>query len=209
MADSWLDGYAAPQRSKPRSSSSSRSSSRSSGTKARASRPQTRSSGNNYYSPPSGPPGYSSGPVPTVTPAAPKPESIKEWLAGDDVYQQALRGSKRSLTDFLSEITRRRGEAGTLFNQTTEQMEIDRERQLEALRNEFASRGLIHSGVYANEQGDFQEDFLRQMEQLEQANASLMNDLLSQETNYKREHELALEAARQEALARRAARYGI
>lgn len=206
MADSWLDGYAAPQRSRPKP----RARSSGSGSGSRASRPQSRSSGsNNYYAPPSSPPSYSAGPVPSVTPPAPKPQSIKEWLAGDDVYQQALRGSKRSLTDFLSELTRRRGEANTMFGQTTEQMEIDRERQLEALRNEFASRGLIHSGVYANEQSEFQEDFLRQMEQLEQAQGSLMNDLLSQETNYKREHQLALEAARQEALARRAARYGI
>lgn len=148
--------------------------------------------------------------APKVTPR-PKPvvPSIAQYLGTDSAYQGSVRGSKRSLADFISDIGRRRGEAGTQFNQTIGNMERDRVQQLEDLRNEFASRGLIQSGLYGEEQGRFQEQFSTQMNALKQQQAALLADLLSQETNYKRENELALEQAKQEALARRAARYKI
>lgn len=160
-------------------------------------------------SPPSSPPRSSPGRVNTPTPPKPKPPSIKEYLAGDEAFQQARRGSKRSLNDFLSDLQRRRGEAKTSFKQTTQSMERDRERQLERMKDEFASRGLIHSGLYAKEQGEFQEDFAQQMQSLEQQQAGLLADLISERTNFRREQELAMEAARQEALARRASRHNL
>ncbi len=142
----------------------------------------------------------------------PKPAavpSLASYLGTDAAYQDVLRGSKRSLSDFLSELGRRRGEAGTQFNMTKSSMERDRTQQLEDLRNEFASRGLIQSGLYGEEQGKFQQQFAQQMQAMEQQQAALMADLLSQETNYKREQQLATEAAKQEALQRRAAKYKI
>lgn len=140
---------------------------------------------------------------------APKPPSLADYLGTDSVYQQSVRGGKRSLADFLSELGRRRGEAGTQFTQTKSGMERDRVQQLEDLRNEFASRGLIQSGLYGEEQGKFQQTFMQQMQALEQQQAALLADIMSQETNYKRENELAMEQARQEAIARRASKYKI
>ena len=141
--------------------------------------------------------------------SAPKVPSLAAYLGTDSVYQGAVRGGKRSLADFISEMNRRRGEAGTQFNQTKASMERDRTQQLEALRDEFASRGLIQSGLYGEEQGRFQEQFNTQMTSLGQQQAALLADLLSQQKNYQRENDLALEAAKQEALQRRAARYKI
>lgn len=143
---------------------------------------------------------------------APKPvgpPSINSYLGTDSAYQTAVSGGKRSLNDFLSELGRRRGEAGTQFNQTTASMEKDRVQQLDDLRNEFASRGLINSGLYGEEQGNFQEKFTEQRNALEQQQAALLADLLSQEKNYRRENDLATQAAKQEALQRRAAKYKI
>jgi hypothetical protein len=144
-----------------------------------------------------------------VVPVAPKPPSIDSYLAGDSIYQQTLSGGKRTLADLLSEIARRKGEAGTQYTQTRSGMESDRTDQLESLRNEFASRGLINSGLYAEEQGNFQKKFTDQLTALDQQQSGLMADLLSQENNAKREQDLALQAAKQEALARRAAKYKI
>lgn len=133
--------------------------------------------------------------------------SLKDYLAGDGTYQTFASGNKRSLNDFLSEMGRRRGEAGTQFNQTRQSMERDRTTQLDALRDEFASRGLIQSGLYGEEQGNFQKKFTEQMTALQQQQAGLLSDLLGQETNYKRENQLALEQARQDALLRRSQKY--
>lgn len=171
------------------SSSRNRSSSRSSGSSS--SRSRSRSS---------------SGARP---PSAPKIPSLSSYLGTDSTYQQAVSGGKRSLNDFLSELGRRRGEAGTQFNQTKGSMERDRTTQLEALRDEFASRGLIQSGLYGQEQGNFQQKFTEQMTALQQQQAGLLADLLGQEKNYRRENDLATQAAKQEALLRRSQKYKI
>ncbi len=144
-------------------------------------------------------------------PAKPKPQipNINSYLGTDATYQGIVSGSKRSLADFLSELTRRKGESNTQFNQTKASMESDRVRQLDEIRQEFASRGLIQSGLFGEEQGRFQEQFGTQMRTLEQQQAALLADLLTQEKNYRREQDLALEAARQDALARRAAKFNI
>lgn len=201
------DGLSMPKKSKPKSRSAPRS------------RPAPRAQPRNIPSPaprsPSAPPSYNPGPVQSVSSPSPKPKprpkppSLKQYLSSDEVYQQALRGGNRSLQDFLSELNRRRGESKTSFNQTKEQMEVDRTRQLDQMRDEFASRGLIHSGLYAKEQGTFQEQFQTQMTQAQQAFTSLLADLKGQGTGAKREQELAKELARQEAIARRASRFGL
>lgn len=157
------------------------------------------SSGGGGYSGGSGGGGYS----------APKPPSLAAYLKTDSAYQGSIRGGKRSLADFLGDIGRRRGEAGTQFTQTTASMERDRVQQLADLRDEFASRGLIQSGLYGQEEGNFQKKFTEQSTALQQQQAALLADLLSQEKNYRRENDNASEAAKQDALQRRAAKYGI
>jgi hypothetical protein len=139
----------------------------------------------------------------------PKPPSLASYLGTDATYQNVVRGGKRSLNDFLSEMNRRRGEAGTQFTQTSASMERDRVQQLQDLRDEFASRGLIQSGLYGDEQGKFQQKFTDQMTALKQQQASLLADLLSQEKNYRRENDLNTENAKQDALLRRAQKYNI
>lgn len=145
-------------------------------------------------------------PAPVKKPVIP---GIDQYLGTDAAYQQAVSGSKRSLSDFLSDIGRRRGEAGTQYGQTRASMERDRKQQLEDLRDEFASRGLINSGLYGQEQGDFQNRFTEQMSALDQQQAALLADLLTQETNFRRESDLATQQAKQEALLRRAQKFNI
>lgn len=152
--------------------------------------------------------GTPGGAVPGGVPSIAAP-NLAKYLAGDTAYQQTLRGGQRTLADFLSELGRQRSEATTQFTQTKGTMERDRLEQLENLKNEYASRGLLMSGLYGEKQGDFQQEFQRQMDMLNQSQTSLMQDLLGQERNFRREQELALEAARQEAIRRRAEQYGI
>lgn len=146
------------------------------------------------------------GSSPAPRPSAP---SLASYLGTDSAYQQALSGGKRTLADYISEINRRRGEATTQYNQTRGQMERDRVQQLDDIRQEFASRGLINSGLFAEEQGKFQKQYTDQLNSLGQQQSGLLADLLSQQNNYQREYDLALQQAKQEAIARRAAKYGI
>ncbi len=147
--------------------------------------------------------------IPENSHPVPKIPGIDAYLGTDATYQNAVRGGKRSLADFISELGRRRGEAGTQYKTTQASMERDRVQQLDDLRQEFASRGLINSGLFGEEQGKFQQQFTQQSQALSQQQAALLADLMSQQKNYQREQDLALEAAKQEALARRAAKYKI
>lgn len=135
--------------------------------------------------------------------------NLQNFLAGDVDYQNFLRGGKRTLADFLNELGRERTEGVTSFNTSKADMNLQRERGLEAIMNEFASRGLLKSGLLAEEQGDFNRDWQTQMTAMEQAHQGFLGDLTSQQRNFEREQALAQEAARQEALRRRAERYGI
>lgn len=145
----------------------------------------------------------------SYTPKKPSAPSLAAYLGTDSAYQNALRGRDRSLADFLSETGRRRGEATTQFNNTKSSMERDRTTQLDAIRQEFASRGLIQSGLFGEEQGKFQQTFAEQLNALQQQQTALLADLLGQERNARREGDLTAEQARQEAIARRSAKYGL
>lgn len=177
--------------------------------------PRTPSSGSSARAPSSGgsrpvSSNRTPGRVEPVTKPKPKPPpSVKNYLAGDTGYQQLLRGQQRTLADFLADIGRQRTEAKTSFGDVTRSMEQEKERALEAMQNEFASRGLLQSGLFGKEQGEYNQDWANQMTQLEQGQQSLLSDLLSQRTNFQREQQLAQEAARQSAIRRRAEKYGI
>lgn len=143
--------------------------------------------------------------------SAPKPviPSIAAYLGTDSTYQNAVSGGKRTLADYLSELTRRRGEAGTQYKQTLGTMGRDHTQQLDQLRQEYASRGLINSGLFGQKNSDFEKQYQDQLTSLGQQQSGLLADLLSQQKNYQREYDLALQQAKQEALARRAAQYSI
>lgn len=135
--------------------------------------------------------------------------SLAAYLGTDSAYQGAVSGGKRTLADYIADIGRRRGEATTQFNTTKSSMERDRATQLDQLRQEFASRGLINSGLFGQKEGEFQKQYQDQFNALGQQQTGLLSDLMSQQHNYQREYELALQQAKQEALARRAAKYNI
>lgn len=135
--------------------------------------------------------------------------SLAAYLGTDSTYQNALSGGKRTLADFLSQLAQKRSEATTQYNTTAAGMERDRTQQLSDLRDEFASRGLIQSGLYGQEQGKFQQQYTDQRNSLDQQQTGLLADLMSQQKNYQREQDLAVQAAKQEAINRRAAQYKI
>jgi hypothetical protein len=141
--------------------------------------------------------------------AAPVIPSINAYLGTDSAYQQAVSGGKRTLADYIADITRRKGEATTQYNNTVDSMGRDRTTQLDQLRQEYASRGLINSGLFGQKEGEFQQQYNDQLNALGQQQSGLLADLLSQQNNYKREYDLAVQQAKQEALARRAAKYQI
>lgn len=138
-----------------------------------------------------------------------KQSATEKWLAGDTTYQQQLANFKKSLTDYEAQYKRQRGiierDYAEMIRALNQQGARDREDQ----KNDFAGRGILRSGVFAKALGDYNAEFNSKMKNLQTGKSDKLGDLSSQRTNFKRQLELEKQAAKQDALRRRAAKLGI
>lgn len=145
-----------------------------------------------------------------VAPAPPPPvPSIQDYLAGDAAYKSQQDAINKALADYTAQYgtqleNYKIGHQGRLTDLNTA-----RERGAEDLENDFAARGLLKSGLYADELGKFNTDFDRQASDLAAALAEYTSNLATGKQNFTTEQQLALQRAEQEAIARRAAQYGL
>lgn len=84
-----------------------------------------------------------------------------------------------------------------------------RETGFKDLENDYASRGLLKSGVYGTAYSDLENDFKRRQTDLDTARANFLANLQTGFGNFQTEQQTVAEKARQEAIARRAAKYGL
>lgn len=158
---------------------------------------------------------------PTVKPAA-KPKAKKKapakkkptsatgkYLAGDTTYQQQLSDYNRSKSDYQSQYSRQTGIVNRDYAET--QRSLNRQGAQDRLdqQNDFAGRGILHSGVFAKALGDYNTEFNTRMKSLTTGRSDKLGDLSSQRTQFLRQLQLEQTNARQDAIRRRAAKLGI
>lgn len=166
-----------------------------------ASRKATTSSGR--YSAPTSVPSGGQGPIQPVAP------DINTFLNQDSGYQQQLRDFANALAQFNADITRRKGILDSDYATSQKAMNDQKVKDLLSLQDDYGARGLIHSGLYGKAVGDYNSEFGNRMTDLtnKQTQAS---DQLNQETNrFKSQNDLQQQAAREEAIRRRASQYGV
>jgi hypothetical protein len=111
---------------------------------------------------PSGGPGVTAGGgrAPTVSvPSRPKPPSASAFLKRDIGYQQALRQFGLNWHSFLADRARQEGAAKQQYTTQNGNLATQRTRDLADIMNDFASRGLLKSGLYAQRQGEYERDY--------------------------------------------------
>jgi hypothetical protein len=132
-----------------------------------------------------------------------------KWLAGDTTYQQQLANFNKSLSDYLAQYNRQtsmtKRDYGDMIRQLNQQGTQDRIDQ----QNDFAGRGILRSGVFAKALGDYNTQFNDKMKNLQTGQSDKLGDLSMQKTNFQRQLTLQEQAAKQDALRRRAAQLGI
>jgi hypothetical protein len=154
-------------------------------------------------------------PTPTKKPAPkpkpkPKPKSATDkYLAGDTTYQQQLSDYNKSKTDYEGNYKRQTGilnrdyaESQRTLNRQGAQDRIDQQ-------NDFAGRGILHSGVFAKALGDYNTGFNARMNQLTTGKTDQLGDLGAQRSSFLRQLQIEMNNAREDALRRRAAKLGI
>ncbi len=141
---------------------------------------------------------------------AKKPQSASaKWLAGDTTYQQQLANFNKSLSDYLAQYNRQTGitrrDYGDMQRQLNQQGTQDRLDQ----QNDFAGRGILRSGVFAQALGNYNTQFNSKMKNLQTGESDKLGDLSMEKTNFQRQLKLQQDAARQDALRRRASQLGV
>lgn len=141
---------------------------------------------------------------------AKKPKSAADkWLAGDTTYQQQLANFLKSQRDYDAQYRRQTGVTNRDFAETQRSMNTQATQDRSDQQNDFAGRGILHSGVFAKALGDYNTEFNAKLRNLSLGKTDKLNDLGSQRTNFLRQLQLEKDAARQDALRRRAAKLGI
>lgn len=165
--------------------------------------PKTTVKSSGRYSAPSAVPASSPGPIQPVAP------DINTFLNQDSGYQQQLRDFTNAMAQFSADVTRRKGILDSDYATSQKAMEDQKVKDLLSLQDDYGSRGILRSGLYGKAVGDYNDEFGNRMTDLsnKQAQAS---DALNQETNrFKSQQDLQQQAAREDAIRRRAAQYGV
>lgn len=76
------------------------------------------------------------------------------------------------------------------------------------IADDYAARGMIHSGLYAQKRGDYEKEFGKQMTEQGRQKSKQYGDLASSRTSFNRQQELEREQAKQDAIRRRAQKAG-
>jgi hypothetical protein len=138
-----------------------------------------------------------------------KKSASSKWLAGDTTYQQQLANFLKSQKDYESQYKRQTGIINRDYAETTRSMNRQADQDRDDQQNDFAGRGILRSGVFAKALGDYNTEFNAKMKNLQLGQQDKLGDLGMQRTNFLRQLNLEKNAARQDALRRRAARLGI
>jgi hypothetical protein len=189
---------------KRRVSSGSSGSSRSYSSGGRSG-PRIVSSSSGRMSRPSGVGGGGSGAMPRSV----KPASLSDYLRTDSVYRSQQAQFNKTLADFMGETGLNRTKIGNDFNTANKALGDQKVVDLESILEDFASRGMQRSGEYGTAVGDYEKEFGTRLTELQKRRTDQLNDLTRQETAFKREQQLQSENAKQQAIQRRAAKYGL
>lgn len=146
----------------------------------------------------------------TKAPAKKKPLSATaKYLAGDTTYQQQLADYNKSKADYESNYKRQTGIVGRDYAESTRSLNRQGVQDRLDQQNDFAGRGILHSGVFAKALGDYNTDFNAKMAQLTNGRTDQLGDLGSQRKSFLSQLQIEMNNAKQDALRRRAANLGI
>jgi len=88
------------------------------------------------------------------------------------------------------------------------ELATSRGKDLTSIADDYAARGMIHSGLYAQKRGDYETEYGKQLAETNRQKTKQYGDLAAEKTQFTREQELQREQARLEAVRRRAALSG-
>lgn len=191
---------------------------------SRAAQPSYSSSSGGGY--PIGGGGMPGGDMGGMAPAVAAP-SEEDYLAGDGSFQAQLAALKGALERYTADASLQRTNYQTDYGSSLRDLGYTEGldgapgqwnwndqntasgKSYQQQLNDFASRNMLQSQGYADAASDLERQLNQQYGQMATNKTNFMTDLDRQLANYSGENTAAVNAARAEAIARRAAQYGM
>jgi len=115
-----------------------------------------------------------------------------DWLSGDGEYQNQMNEFGATLTDFLARLTRQKDEFTQDYDVASKGLERNAAQGLQGVGEDFTSRGLANSGLFANARKEAETGFQNQRDGMNTAKSRAFSDFDTQ----KRDKEASTEQAR-------------
>jgi hypothetical protein len=135
--------------------------------------------------------------------------SINDWLNQDTTYQAQAAALAKALTDYRAQMGQQQNQYSTDYATRVNDLNINRGRSIEDQQNDFASRGQYFAGTYGKGYSDLVGDFARRQSDMDTARANFLANLSTNLNNFQDQQGVDMTSARQQAIERRAARYGV
>lgn len=137
------------------------------------------------------------------------PPGLEQYLSGDTDYLGAQGNARSELARFLAGHNTTRSNNSNSFAQRLRDLQTSQQGDESDLQEDFASRGLARSGSYAEALSGLQQQYLGSTTNLQGEQAGAESDLAAQLADFQAQQQLAMQEAQAEAIARRAAQYGL
>lgn len=147
--------------------------------------------------------------APSVPAPAPPPMTLDQWLAKDTSYLTQKNAYDKALKDYAAQDTAERNKYTNEYNSSLGKLNLEKTDAQSALNDDYAGRGMLNSGLYADALNDFQNNYATRQADLERARQAYLNDLTTDKTNFTTQQQLELQRAKDAAAARRTAQLGL
>lgn len=134
---------------------------------------------------------------------------IAKYLGSDDVYQSSMSELMKTLEQFRIGNRNSRNDVKDAFGTATERMGDERVNALGSLEGDFASRGMMNSGLYGDAVSDYNKEFTNRTEDLTTDRTLKLRDLTQERRNMRDLTQSKLKDLKLDAIRRRAETLGI
>lgn len=143
------------------------------------------------------------GPIPV------QPPDINSYLAGDTAYQGYQGTLAEQLAQFQAQQAQDQASGAGSFAQRLRDLQTAQAADEANTTEDFAARGLGHSGSYADALTQLQQQYAASQGNLQTEQTDWQSSFGTALNDFQTQQQLALQQAQQEAIARRAAQYGL
>jgi hypothetical protein len=137
------------------------------------------------------------------------PPGIEQFLAGDTTYNDQYSQLQKQLEQFRTSNASQQGMVNQDFQTALDKMTRQKGIDTSNMTSDYGARGLLNSGLFTKSLGDYDTNYQQQFNDLNTSKGRSLQQLLEDLSNYQTENQSSLLSAKQDAIRRRAQKYGI